>query len=77
MRLGPLKAKNHTGGAIHFGNDGKLYVAVGENARPEAAQSLGTTLGKMLRIDKDYTISEDNPFCTRSSGKNKAIWARG
>src|SRR4029079_13111920 len=31
-------ASNHNGGAIHFGLDGKLYVAVGENANSANAQ---------------------------------------
>ncbi len=77
FRLPGLINKNHNGGAIHFGNDGKLYVAVGENSRENTAQSLDSLLGKMLRINKDGTIPEDNPFYTRTSGKNKAIWARG
>ncbi|MBX7106302.1 MAG: PQQ-dependent sugar dehydrogenase, partial [Gemmataceae bacterium] len=42
-------AKNHNGGAMHFGPDGKLYVAVGENATPANAQSLSNRLGKLLR----------------------------
>src|ERR1044071_1341748 len=40
-------ATNHNGGAIHFGPDGKLYVAVGENATGSNAQTLTNRLGKM------------------------------
>ena len=54
--------RNHNGGAIHFGEDDKLYVEVGENGRENAVQSLDSLLGKMLRINKDGTIPEDNPF---------------
>ena len=68
---------NHNGGAIHFGPDGKLYIAVGENGTPANAQSLSTTLGKMLRINPDGSIPTDNPFYGRTTGNNRAIWALG
>jgi glucose/arabinose dehydrogenase len=78
LRLNNLSsAENHNGGAIHFGEDGKLYVAVGDNANGDNAQSLRTLKGKMLRIDKDGTIPRGNPFYDRAAGKNRAIWARG
>jgi glucose/arabinose dehydrogenase len=70
-------ATNHNGGATHFGPDGKLYMAVGENANPSNAPSLNTVLGKMLRINKDGTIPSDNPFFNQTTGNNRAIWARG
>ncbi|MBC7982549.1 MAG: PQQ-dependent sugar dehydrogenase, partial [Candidatus Obscuribacterales bacterium] len=70
-------ATNHNGGAIHFGPDGMLYIAVGENANPSLAPSLNTTLGKMLRIRSDGTIPADNPFVSQTTGSNQAIWARG
>jgi glucose/arabinose dehydrogenase len=70
-------ATNHNGGAIHFGPDGKLYVAVGENANGSNARNLGTTLGKMLRLNPDGTIPTDNPFFNQTTGNNRAIWARG
>jgi len=70
-------ATNHNGGAIHFGEDGKLYVAVGENANGENAQSLGNLKGKILRINKDGTIPRDNPFYNRATGRNRGIWALG
>jgi glucose/arabinose dehydrogenase len=67
----------HQGGAIDFGQDGKLYVAAGDNHTPSNAQSLSNLHGKMLRINKDGTIPTNNPFYTRASGNNRAIWALG
>lgn len=70
-------AGNHNGGAMHFGPDGKLYIAVGENNNPSNAQTLGNLLGKVLRINRDGTIPSDNPFYTTATGANRAIWALG
>jgi glucose/arabinose dehydrogenase len=70
-------ATNHNGGAIHFGPDGKLYVATGENAAPANAQTLSNRLGKILRINSDGTIPTDNPFFNTASGLNRSIWALG
>ncbi len=73
---------NHNGGAIHFGPDGRLYVAVGENANPSNAQSLDNRLGKLLRINSNGSIPLDNPTTFPGipgspSGANRAIWAVG
>jgi glucose/arabinose dehydrogenase len=68
---------NHNGGALHVGPDGKLYVAVGDNREPGNAQTLDNRLGKMLRINADGTIPEDNPFVDQATGANGAIWALG
>ncbi len=68
---------NHNGGAIHFGLDGKLYVAVGDNAVGSNAQSLANLKGKILRINKDGSIPTDNPFFKTAKGVNRAIWALG
>ncbi|HSE17774.1 MAG TPA: PQQ-dependent sugar dehydrogenase [Pyrinomonadaceae bacterium] len=70
-------ATNHNGGAIHFGPDGKLYVAVGENANRANAQTLSNMLGKVLRINSNGTIPTDNPFFNTAAGNNRSIWALG
>ena len=67
---------------IHFGPDGQLYVAVGENANSSNAQSIDNRLGKMLRINSDGSIPADNPssfpgIAGTTSGVNRAIWAVG
>lgn len=77
LELDPHAAANHNGGAIHFGPDGKLYIAAGDNANGANSQSLATLHGKILRINADGSIPGDNPFLAQTSGKNQAIWALG
>jgi glucose/arabinose dehydrogenase len=67
---------NHNGGALHFGADGKLYLAIGEGGVPENAQSLANLNGKVLRINSDGTIPADNPF-VGVAGARAEIWAYG
>jgi glucose/arabinose dehydrogenase/subtilisin family serine protease len=69
----------HDGGAIHFGGDGKLYIAVGDGGTSANSQSLGTLAGKLLRIDSasfPNIIPPDNPF-VGTAGARGEIWALG
>src|SRR6185436_3079253 len=77
LDLPALAKPIHNAGAMHFGPDGKLYIAVGENAVPENAQRLINPLGKILRINKDGSIPADNPFYRQTTDLARAIWAYG
>ncbi|MGB7218689.1 MAG: DUF4038 domain-containing protein [Vicinamibacterales bacterium] len=68
---------DHHGGALNFGNDGKLYITTGENFDPPAAQDLTNPRGKILRINKDGTIPTDNPFYDGAGPNRDDIWALG
>ncbi len=87
---------NHNGGNILFGPDGYLYIGMGDggsgNDPNHRAQDLTQLLGKMLRIDVDgslqqddeacgldagpYGIPNDNPF-VNSNNSCDEIWASG
>jgi glucose/arabinose dehydrogenase len=74
-------ATNHNGGALHFGVDGKLYAAHGDNANGANAQTLNNLLGKIVRMnpvaDAAAQVPTDNPFFATASGKNRLIWTLG
>ena len=55
-------SKWHDGGRIKFEPDGKLYITTGDAANYNLAQDLDSLVGKILRINSDGTIPEDNPF---------------
>ncbi|HEY0512412.1 MAG TPA: PA14 domain-containing protein [Thermoanaerobaculia bacterium] len=71
------QADYHNGGALHFGPNRELYIAVGENGNSANSQTLGNLLGKILRINQDGSIPSDNPFFGSATGNNRAIWALG
>ncbi len=76
-KFGGKVPAGHQGGALHFGPDGKLYIAIGEQTSGMPAQKLDTFLGKILRINSDGSIPSDNPLRSKTQGKYQAIWAYG
>lgn len=83
---------NHNGGWIDFNRDGFLYIATGDggsgNDPQNAAQNLGSFLGKILRINpngpdafpadptRNYAIPATNPFATQPGALGE-IWHYG
>jgi glucose/arabinose dehydrogenase len=65
------KADIHDGGRLVFGPDGYLYVATGDAAQPQSAQDPDSLGGKILRIDADGRIPDDNPF------PGSPVWSLG
>lgn len=58
----PASMGYHSGGALAFGGDDKLYIGVGDATEHEFAEDPGIVIGKVLRINRDGTIPQDNPF---------------
>src|ERR671915_2110815 len=58
----PASRGYHSGGAMTFGPDGKLYITVGDATEHIFAQDPSIVIGKILRINKDGTIPQDNPY---------------
>jgi glucose/arabinose dehydrogenase len=54
----PASAKG-AGGALRFGPDGKVYVAVDDGANIRTAGSMGSYNGKVLRLNRDATTPDD------------------
>ena len=67
----------HHGGAVNFGNDGKIYFTTGEHFDAPAAQDLHDPRGKIHRINADGTVPTDDPFYDGSGPNWDSIWALG
>jgi glucose/arabinose dehydrogenase len=69
----------HYGSRLAFGQDGKLYVTMGERSvtsmRPQAQQR-DSHLGKVLRIETDGSVPPDNPLVGEAGARGE-IWTLG
>ena len=71
FRAQPLKDTNaHYGGRLAFLSDGTFLLTIGEGFEyREAAQDLGSDLGKIIRLDADGRVPQDNPFVAQSGAR--------
>ncbi|NLI73820.1 MAG: glucose dehydrogenase [Euryarchaeota archaeon] len=68
----PSTFNAHQVQALSIGLDGKLYVNFGDGYdNPEAAQDLEDLRGKVLRMNLDGSVPDDNPI------KDELVYARG
>ncbi|OWU84894.1 hypothetical protein ATO6_11315 [Oceanicola sp. 22II-s10i] len=71
-----------TSGGRHFGSrlaegpDGMLYMSVGDRGDRPAAQDLSRHNGSVLRLNRDGSVPEDNPFVSQD-GAQPEIWSYG
>jgi aldose sugar dehydrogenase len=69
-------AQFHAGCRLRFGPDAKLYITTGEATQKEIAQRLDSLGGKILRLNDDGTVPQDNPFVGRKDARPE-IWVYG
>lgn len=67
---------NHFGGRLVFAPDGKLFITTGDRFTFRPAQDLSTDLGKIVRINPDGSVPQDNPYVGRE-GVRPEIWSFG
>ncbi|MEL4071374.1 PQQ-dependent sugar dehydrogenase [Ochrobactrum sp. GPK 3] len=65
------------GGKIAFAPDGKhLFLSVGERMQPATAQDAKAPMGKILRMNLDGSVPEDNPHASEG-GIRGLTWTTG
>ena len=68
--------RGHFGHRLVFGRDGALFITSGERMRFDPAQSLSSTLGKVIRINRDGSTPRDNPFVGKGEVADE-VWSLG
>ncbi|MEL4896900.1 PQQ-dependent sugar dehydrogenase [Crocosphaera sp. Alani8] len=87
FEVSPAKnGEQHFGSRLQWLKDGTLLASIGDGGNPplkidgelirKQAQKLDSYLGKIIRINDDGSIPDDNPFLNQEN-VNPAIWSYG
>ncbi|HUQ42573.1 MAG TPA: PQQ-dependent sugar dehydrogenase [Candidatus Limnocylindrales bacterium] len=70
IRDGMQAGSNHDGCRLRFGPDGKLWVTMGDAGNGNNAQNPNSLNGKVLRVNSDGTIPNDNPVLPGAAARS-------
>ena len=71
-----LEGPNHFGSRLAFDNTGHVFISQGERNDRMRAQQLDMLQGKLVRLNLDGSVPQDNPFVGRDDARPE-IWSYG
>lgn len=71
-----VSGQGHYGHRLAFGPDGFLWVSSGERQKFDPAQDISSNLGKILRLEEDGSVPQDNPFADQGEVAAQ-VWSLG
>ncbi len=71
-----VSSRGHWGHRLAFGPDGKLWITSGERQQFTPSQDMKANLGKVVRLNEDGSVPDDNPFVSQG-GVTAQIWSLG
>ena len=71
-----MTGNGHYGHRLAIAQDGHLFIASGERQKFTPAQNMAMNLGKVVRINQDGSVPEDNPFYGNGAMADQ-IWTLG
>ena len=70
-------SRHHFGSRLVLDNAGKLFITTGDRgSQRDQAQKLDNHLGKVIRINTDGTVPDDNPYVSQT-GARPEVWSYG
>jgi glucose/arabinose dehydrogenase len=71
-----VTGRGHYAHRIAFSGDGHLFISSGDRQKFTPAQDLEQNLGKVVRLNDDGSVPEDNPYADQG-GMIAQIWSLG